>query len=182
MLIGVSVDLMLMLKKPRFTRAISESGQAHLIGPKTIAFHEKEYGMVLKTLGLDRLSPAERVKELKTMPLEKIMAVPPPEPMFQPCADGVLWDQVPYWDILADPKNMINKPDWVEAIMMGACKDDVPLLSRAKTHSREQSISCTLKHMKILVQILLNYATNIFPNPMPNVFYHFTVSQNQAKI
>jgi hypothetical protein len=86
----VAVDLHLMLKKPRFTRAIMQSGQAHLIGPKTVAFHEKMYGMVLKTLSLDKLSPAERAKELKSMPLEKIMAVPPPEVMYQRCADGTL--------------------------------------------------------------------------------------------
>lgn len=115
----------MMLKKPRFTRAIMQSGQARLIGPKTIAFHEKMYNMVLQTLSLDKMTKSDRVEELRTMPLEKIMAVPPPEVMYQPCADGVLWKEVPYWDILADPKNMIDKPDFVEAVMFGECKDDV---------------------------------------------------------
>jgi len=81
--------------------------------------------MVLETLSLDKMTKSERVEELRTMPLDKIIAVPPPEVMYQPCADGVLWKEVPYWDILADPKNMIDKPDFVEGVMFGECKDDV---------------------------------------------------------
>jgi carboxylesterase type B len=121
----VAVNLHLMLKQPRFTRAIMQSGQAHLIGPKTIEFHEKMYLMVLKTLELDKMTKPARVEEMRTMPLEKIMAVPPPEVMYQPCADGVLWKHVPYWDDLADPNNMMDKPEFVEAVMFGDCKDDV---------------------------------------------------------
>jgi hypothetical protein len=121
----VAVNLHLMLKEGRFTRAIMQSGQAHLIGPKTIEFHEKMYSMVLETLKLDKTPKSARVEELRTMPLEKIMAVPPPEVMYQPCADGVLWKEVPYWDKLADPKYMVDKPDWAEAVIFGDCKDDV---------------------------------------------------------
>lgn len=124
----MAVNLHMMLKVPRFTRAIMQSGQAHLIGPKTIEFHEKMYSMVLQYLKLDKTPKSARLEELKTMPLEKIMAVPPPEVMYQPCADGVLWKEVPYWDILADPHNMIDKPDFVEAVMFGECKDDVTSL------------------------------------------------------
>jgi hypothetical protein len=102
-----------------------QSGQAHLIGPKTIEFHEKMYSMVLQYLKLDKTPKSTRLQELKTMPLDKIMAVPPPEVMYQPCADGTLWKEVPYWDVLADPNNMIDKPDFVEAVMFGECKDDV---------------------------------------------------------
>jgi hypothetical protein len=114
-----------MLQEGRFTRAIMQSGQAHLIGPKTIEFHEKMYSMVLETLKLDKSPKSTRVEELRTMPLEKIMAVPPPEVMYQPCADGVLWKEVPYWDKLADPNYKVDKPDWAEAVMFGECKDDV---------------------------------------------------------
>jgi carboxylesterase type B len=120
----VAVNLHLMLEKPLFSRAIMQSGQARLIGPKTIAFHEKMYSMVLKTLGMDKLSAATRVEKLKTMPLDKIMAVPPPEVMYQPCADGILYKEVPYWHRLWDPQNKTDKPDWVEAVMFGDCKDD----------------------------------------------------------
>ena len=114
-----------MLKEPRFKRAIMQSGQAHLIGPKTIEFHEKMYSMVLETLKLDKMTKTARVEELRTMDLDKIMAVPPPEVMYQPCADGVLWKEVPYWDKLADPKWRVDKPDFPEAIMFGDMKDDV---------------------------------------------------------
>src|SRR5579862_2365158 len=131
----------MMLKKPRFTRAIMQSGQARLIGPKTIAFHEKMYGMVLQTLSLNQMTESDRVEALKNMPLKKIMAVPPPEVMYQPCADGVLWKQVPYWDILADSKNMIDKPDFVEAVMFGDCKDDVrSIVDRLTTGHNRHSL------------------------------------------
>ena len=102
-----------------------QSGQAHLIGPKTIEFHEKMYAMVLETLNLDKVSKSARAEELRTMPIDKIMAVPPPEVMYQPCADGVLWKEIPYWDKLADPTWMVDKPDFLEAVMFGDCKDDV---------------------------------------------------------
>jgi hypothetical protein len=41
-----------------------QSGQAHLIGPKTIEFHEKMYSMVLETLKLDKSPKSTRVEEL----------------------------------------------------------------------------------------------------------------------
>jgi carboxylesterase type B len=125
---GCAVNMHMMSDKPRFKRAIMQSGQARLIGPKTMAFHEKMYGMALATLKLDNLTKSARVEQLKTIPLEKIMAVPPPEPMYQPCADGVLYKVVPYWDDLADPKNKFDKPDWVEAVIFGECKDDVHIM------------------------------------------------------
>jgi len=111
-----------------------QSGQAHLIGPKTIEFHEKMYSMVLETLKLDKTTRSARVDQLRTMPLEKIMDVPPPEVMYQPCADGVLWKEVPYWDKLADPTWIVDKPDFVEAVMFGDCKDDVPTPIKPETH------------------------------------------------
>jgi hypothetical protein len=141
-----------MLKQPRFTRAIMQSGQAHLIGPKTIPFHEKLYSMVLKTLNLENLTKSSRVEELRTMALEKIMAVPPPEVMYQPCADGVLWKEVPYWDKLADPNDLFDKPDFVEAVMFGDCKDDVHFFEE-RSDDRGQSIFCLLIYMTILVPI-----------------------------
>lgn len=102
-----------------------QSGQAHLIEPKTIEFHAKMYSMVLETLKLDKLTKSARVEELRTMPIDVIMAIPPPEVMYRPCADGVLYKEVPYWNDHADPNNMMDKPDYVEAVMFGDCKDDV---------------------------------------------------------
>jgi hypothetical protein len=131
-----------------------QSGQAHLIGPKTIEFHEKMYSMVLETLKLDKMTKSARVDELRTMPLDKIMAVPPPEVMYQPCADGVLWKEVPYWDKLADPNWMVDKPDFVEAVMFGDCKDDVPRLVQKPTLiARGQSTCYSLTLTRIHVQI-----------------------------
>jgi hypothetical protein len=121
----VAVNLHLMSEKPRFKRAIMQSGQARLIGPKTIEFHEKFYSMCLETLKLDKLTKSERVEELRTMSLDKLVNCPPPESMYQPCVDGVLYKSVPYWDDLADPKNLFDKPDWCESVMFGECKDDV---------------------------------------------------------
>ena len=125
-----------------------QSGQAHLIGPKTIEFHEQMYSMVLETLKLDKMTKSSRVEELRTMPIDKIMAVPPPEVMYQPCADGVLWKEVPYWDKLADPTWTVDKPDFVEAVMFGDCKDDVPFLKNI-CNRRAQLIYSSLTHMKI---------------------------------
>jgi len=177
----VAVNLHMMLKVPRFTRAIMQSGQAHLIGPKTIEFHEKMYSMVLQHLKLDKTAKSARLEELKTMPLEKIMAVPPPEVMYQPCADGVLWKEVPYWDILADPHNMIDKPDFVEAVMFGECKDDVTSFVRS-TNLRGQSICCILSLMMILVQTSPSVPTGISPNMTPNVSYQPTLSHLRGKM
>lgn len=158
-----------------------QSGQAHLIGPKTVEFHEKMYSMVLQYLKLDKTAKSARLEELKAMPLEKIMAVPPPEVMYQPCADGVLWKEVPYWDILADPHNMIDKPDFVEAVMFGDCKDDVPIPQCYKTDPREQSTCFTLKLTRIPVQISPSAHTSISPNLMQNVYYQPTLSPPLAK-
>jgi len=131
-----------------------QSGQAHLIGPKTIEFHEKMYSMVLEKLKLDKMTKSARVDELRTMPLDKIMAVPPPEVMYQPCADGVLWKEVPYWDKLADPNWMVDKPDFVEGVMFGDCKDDVPRLVQKPTLiARDQSTCYSLTRTRIHAQI-----------------------------
>jgi hypothetical protein len=81
--------------------------------------------MVLETLKLEKMEPSTQVEESRTMPLNQIMAIPLPEVIYQSCADGVLWKKVPYWDKLADPNDMIDEPDFVEAIMFGDCKDDV---------------------------------------------------------
>ena len=81
-----------------------QSGQAHLIGPKTIEFHEKMYSTFLETLKLDKMPKSVRVEELRTMLLNEIMTVAPREVMYQPCLDGVLLKEVPYRDKLADLK------------------------------------------------------------------------------
>jgi hypothetical protein len=162
-----------MLKQPRFTRAIMQSGQAHLIGPKTVEFHEKMYSMVLKTLKLDTKTKSARVEELRSMPLEKIMAVPPPEVMYQPCADGVLWKVVPYWDDLADPKNMFDKPDFVEAVMFGDCKDDVTSFP-VHTYNRAQLICYTLTSTRTPAETLSNVYINIYPKTRQSVYFQHT--------
>jgi len=110
--------------------------------------------MVLETLKLHKMTKSARVGELRTMPLEKIMAVPPPEVMYQPCADGVLWKEVPYWDKLADPTWMVDKPDFVDAVMFSDCKDDVRNPSFKPTLiARAQSNCYSLIRTKIHVQI-----------------------------
>ena len=103
-----------------------KSGQAHLLGPKPIEFHEKMYSMVLKRFKLDKMTQSARTEKLRTMPLNEIMAVSPAEIMYQPCADGTLYEEVTYLDKLADPKCTIDKPDYVEAVMFGDSKEDVP--------------------------------------------------------
>jgi len=80
------------------------------------------YLMVLETLKLDKETKATRVDQLRTMPLDKIMAVPPPEVMYQPCADGVLYKEVPYWDLLANPNWKTDKPAYVMLSCLGIVK------------------------------------------------------------
>ena len=48
------------------------------------------YPMVMETLKLDKMTKTARGKELRTMPLNKIMAFLPPEAMYQPCPDREL--------------------------------------------------------------------------------------------
>lgn len=122
----VAVSLHFMLNQPRFTRAIMQGRQAPLIYPKTIDFHEKIYATVLEILKLDKLTKLERLNKLRTMRIDKIMAIGPARAMCLPCADGVLWKEG-YWDQLTNPQNMIDKPDFVEAVMFGDCKDNVHL-------------------------------------------------------
>jgi len=157
-----------------------QSGQAHLIGPKTIKFHEKMYSTFLETLKLDKMPKSVRVEELRTMLLNKIMTVTPREVIYQPCLDGVLLKELPHRDKLADPKNMMEKPEIVEALMFGDCKDDVRLTFDG-TDIRPQLICYLFNNMKILVQILLNAPTNISPKKTQNAFYQPTTSPNPPK-
>lgn len=100
-----------------------------LMQPLPLGVAEAGYGMVVKALGLEALSPAEQVKELVRVPQDefeaKTRSVPAP---YMAWVDGDVVRTVPTFSGIAGPaglKKTFPGVAWCPTVWMGNCALDV---------------------------------------------------------
>ena len=100
------------------------SGSHMAVRPASEAAHEAIYAQTAKVLGIDGLSPDDRISALERIPGPELMAVPPFIP-FAPVIDGEICHQLPTYATIAQrPPTKLNQ-GWCKDICVGYCGFDV---------------------------------------------------------
>jgi carboxylesterase type B len=126
-------------EEPLFQR-IAAWGGSGLMQPLPLGVAEIGYGMVVKTLGLDSLPPAEQVKELLRIPQDEFEAkVRDVHAPYMAWADGDVVPSVPTFSAIADPeglKKVYPGVQWCPKMWMGSCSMDVSRISNSVLTNR----------------------------------------------
>lgn len=117
-------------EEPLFHQLAAHGGSG-LLSPLPLMVAEVGYGMVVRALGLDSLSPEDQVKELLRMPHAEFEAktrnVPAP---ISAWIDGDIVRQAPTYGTLANAKaleELYPGIKWCPSIWMGTCSFDVSI-------------------------------------------------------
>ena len=121
----VSLSTLLILNRPLFRRAILMSGDATLRKPRRISWHDRMYNENIKILGLESISPLQRVHVLRNMAAEDLVAQLPIAQHWCAVVDGELLATEVDLGVLGDPQNPLAKPEWCEQIIVGDTMHDV---------------------------------------------------------
>jgi carboxylesterase type B len=108
-----------------FSRAILESGTISMGGAFPVEVQDMFYQNLLKMFNITGSTAKERVEALRKVPLDEVFAKVGPSHPHRPTCDGYFIDFVPSFVDIAD-KNPRMFPTWIDAIMFGCTKDDVP--------------------------------------------------------
>lgn len=129
----VSATMHLHSTMPLFKRLVSMGGTNLLLKPADPSVNEFTYTRVVEALGLGKLSPANRVDALRTIPAETFMAAFPPGLPFLPSMGGDLNLPVDSYESIyaGQTKNKAHPGKaWCEQIMVGDSQMDVSLCQR----------------------------------------------------
>jgi hypothetical protein len=121
----VSLSLLLIVNKPLFTRVIMMSGDATLRQPQRMRWHDRMYMENVKLLGLENLTAQERVRTLRTMPAEDLVARLPMSQHWCAVVDGEFLVEDIDLGLLGDCEKPAGKPEWCEAVVIGDTEHDV---------------------------------------------------------
>ncbi|KAK2777060.1 hypothetical protein FQN52_003243 [Onygenales sp. PD_12] len=118
-------------KQPLFKRLILLSGSGLLSPPLAPPVIEFAYSSVTKALGLDGLSPEERVKAIVNLPADELLAKTPRVPLL-PALDGDVIPVETSFDKvskLAESTAEFPGIEWCEDLLVGACQFDGSVMS-----------------------------------------------------
>lgn len=121
--VEVSASLHLASEEPLFKRAACLSGQFLAVKPLPDPIHEHFYAESVRILGLDNLSPSERVSRiqgLNTDEVAKISAFPS-----RPIVDGNICLEMPSVKALAGGVPTTLHRGWCQDLFIGDCQFDV---------------------------------------------------------
>jgi hypothetical protein len=119
-------------EEPLFHRIAAWAGSG-LMQPLPLGVAEVGYGMVVKALGLESLSPADQVKELARIPQDEFEAktrdVHAP---YMAWVDGDIVHAVPTYTGIAEPeglKKVFPGVNWCPTVWMNTCGFDVSVIA-----------------------------------------------------
>ncbi|KAF2707444.1 alpha/beta-hydrolase [Pleomassaria siparia CBS 279.74] len=121
---AVSVLNQLFSKEPLFKRAISMSGTPVMLKPLPLPVTEMAYGMIIKELGLENASVAERIERLLTIDPDELVTKTPFTVPLVPFIDG---DIVPFattFEGLNSATSTVPGFKWCTELMIGDSKHD----------------------------------------------------------
>jgi hypothetical protein len=137
----VSITLHLQSETPLFQRAVLMGGTDLLMKPLPDFVTEGAYQKIVKRLGLDDLSPSERVEALVQMESEKVLQnVLPSDPLMPSIGSELSLVAHTYEEIYQGVQGPLKLPgrNWCKQIMVGDCQMDVgtiyPLLAQKTSH------------------------------------------------
>lgn len=124
---GVSATLLLQSKEPLFRKVVSMGGHALLMAPVPLEQADAAYAGVIAALGLDDLSPEDRIAKLRTIPVEEIIRKVPASIPNRPVIDGALFPKALSSVDVKSPTAVDRIPGkgWCEELMIGDCQADV---------------------------------------------------------
>lgn len=127
---------------PLFERLVSMGGTNLLMKPLPECVNEQNYGKVLDLLDLRDLPAEIRVKALRDIPAEDILAVLPPDLVFLPTpGDDLDLPINTFEEIYLGESQGILHPGklWCKQIMIGDCQMDVSHVFSFKTYQGHRS-------------------------------------------
>lgn len=128
-MLPVATTLHLYSPEKLFDRAIATGGSFLLVGPFSYEIYEGVYQQVLSVLGLDKLEPDERIKQLLSLPLDDVIAKLPPYVAFLPVIDGDIIPTKPTYDAVARQEDEgLPGKKWLHGFMIGDSQFDVSLV------------------------------------------------------
>ena len=121
----MAVTLHLYSHEPLFDRAIATGGTFLLRKPLPPQAHEAMYQGAINELGLDKLSPKERINALLTKPMEEIIGNLQ-KSAFNAVVDGeLIGSEASYSAVASHDSESIPGKKWCQALMVGDCQFDV---------------------------------------------------------
>lgn len=130
MVIPVATTLHLYSPEKLFNRAIATGGSFLLVGPFSYEIYEGIYQQVLSALGLDKLEPDERVRQLLSLPLNDVIARLPPSIAFLPAIDGDIVPTRPSYAAVSRQEDQeLPGKKWLDGFMIGDSQFDVSFVS-----------------------------------------------------
>jgi hypothetical protein len=128
--VTVATTLHLYSPEKLFNRAIATGGSFLLVGPFSYDIYEGVYQQVLSALGLDKLEPEERIKQLLSLPIDDVIAKLPPYIAFLPVIDGDIVPTRPTYEAIAQQEDQsLPGKKWLDGFMIGDSQFDVSLVS-----------------------------------------------------
>jgi carboxylesterase type B len=126
------------LSKNLFKRAIMESGSITMVSAFPLEAQEGFYQQVLKMFNIEGATAKERVEALRKIPLDQVLEKIPMGFPSRPTVDGHFLDWAPTFQDIED-KNPKLFPEFLDAVMFGCTKDDVPPIPHHPAHRRVPS-------------------------------------------
>ncbi|KAJ5660918.1 uncharacterized protein N7484_000290 [Penicillium longicatenatum] len=131
---GVSASLHLASEEPLFKRVACLSGQFLAVKPLPDPAHEHFYAESLRILGLDDLSPSERVSRIQGLNADevaKISAFPS-----RPIVDGDICLEMPSVKAITDGIQTTLHRGWCQDFFIGDCQFDGSIMAGALDHRK----------------------------------------------
>lgn len=117
--------LLVASEKDLFEQAILMSGDVTLRGTRKMEWQNSQYDENVKFLALSNVSASERRKAFYEMTAEDLIKKLPMGQHWCPTVDGSYIKENVSMGELADPTNVVGRPDWCKRIMVGDTADDV---------------------------------------------------------
>jgi hypothetical protein len=134
-------SLLVANEKNLFSQAITMSGDVSLRRPRNMNWQNSQYEQNVHFLGLTHASSETRRKAFYEMKAEELIRKLPMAQHWIPTVDGEYIKDDITLAALADPENMMGKPDWCRRVIVGDTGDDV------RTH-------LPLVHVRILTKVV----------------------------
>ncbi|KAJ5809224.1 uncharacterized protein N7503_001442 [Penicillium pulvis] len=131
---GVSASLHLASEEPLFKRVACLSGQFLAVKPLPDPVHEHFYAESVRILGLDNLSPSERVSRIQGLNADevaKISAFPS-----RPIVDGDICLEMPSVKAVAGGIPTTLNQGWCQDLFIGDCQFDGSIMAGALDHRK----------------------------------------------
>ncbi|EPE26321.1 alpha/beta-Hydrolase [Glarea lozoyensis ATCC 20868] len=142
--------------EPLFSKAILMSGDPTLRRPRDMKWQDSHYQSIITALGLQNLTPKERIEEMLTMHPNEIVDKLPAFMHWSPTIDNTLiTDEITVGNLL-DPNHRRGKPEWCKKVIVGSAAHDGTCL-----HTRLLALPLA----DLLARIHTSLAQTFAPNP-----------------